>query len=328
EQPGDPVRERAGLAGPRAGQDQQWSLAEGDGLALGTVQPRQQTLDLIRPGLDRGAGRLVRRPLGRDLQFLTASAHRPRIAMRTGGSAPLEVLRAGAEKAVLSLRVAAEGALDIRLRCRLDLLRDAVDRGRRSVLARELLPRRSHERVLVEVLEALELVQLPLAVLLDECEVERLPVEDAARDGGLCGRGVPLDLDVADDDLVGDAVLGVLLTLPDGGRTLRIVRLIEEPLRLVLRADARVVPGRGGRDRLGDLARVGSAIRAAVVVAAAATPNRESRGQRGQRGSGTWCLVHRCPFGVPPSARAAVYGRRRIAVSRPPSSAPSWAAAR
>ena len=74
EQPGDPVGQGAGLAGPCSRENQQRPLAERHRLALGPVEARQEALDLVGAHLD-----------GRDLQFLSSGGHRPSIGAGPAG---------------------------------------------------------------------------------------------------------------------------------------------------------------------------------------------------------------------------------------------------
>jgi hypothetical protein len=82
EQPGDPVREGACLSGARAGEDQQRPLAERDRLALRAVEIGEQSLDLVRAGLDRRTCSLRSPLLGGDLHFLSRLSHEPSIGSR------------------------------------------------------------------------------------------------------------------------------------------------------------------------------------------------------------------------------------------------------
>ena len=182
---------------PRAGpgQDQQRSLAERHRLPLGRVQVFEQALDVVRPGLNRGTR------LDLDRQFFASACHggedspRPGALSRCGccWSAP----ETGAEQlAELLLLTAEEGRLHrlgIGVR---DRLPEAVDHLLRCLaISRRAVRKGSGERRLVEVDELIESIELPLVTLLDQRDRQCLPVERAAREGSLGGRGVAVDLD-------------------------------------------------------------------------------------------------------------------------------------
>ena len=109
QQPGDPVGQGAGLARAGAGEDQQRALAEGDRLALRTVEAGEQALDLVRADLDRCAGR-PRSGASSGATFnssLPATGHGPSIPGPGGIAGSAQGRRAGSPRA---LQLASAGA--------------------------------------------------------------------------------------------------------------------------------------------------------------------------------------------------------------------------
>src|SRR5262249_33496029 len=122
-------------------------------------------------------------------------------------------------------------------------------RGEAAPLALEALGERRDQLVLVEGLEAVDVVEPPPTVLPHQGDAERLAVEGTAAHRGLSRRLVAVDLDSRDVDVVGAVVTGAPAR-GDCSLTLLRLDLLDEALGLELGALARGIGGGRFDDRL------------------------------------------------------------------------------